>query len=54
MTWKVHWNDIIVGPNAKARGSMYSLIGNKMRGSQLVNTKFMPLCETIASTRTHS
>ncbi|XP_043518997.1 atrial natriuretic peptide receptor 1-like isoform X2 [Frieseomelitta varia] len=35
MTWKVHWDDIIVVPNAKTRGSMYSLIGNRMRGSQL-------------------
>lgn len=39
MTWKVHWNDIIVMPNAKTRGSMYSLMANKMRGSQLVNTR---------------
>ncbi|XP_076630682.1 atrial natriuretic peptide receptor 1 isoform X1 [Colletes latitarsis] len=35
MTWKVHWNDIVLVPNAKSRGSMYSLIANKMRGSQL-------------------
>ncbi|XP_076164770.1 atrial natriuretic peptide receptor 1 isoform X2 [Ptiloglossa arizonensis] len=35
MTWKVHWNDILLVPNAKSRGSMYSLIANKMRGSQL-------------------
>ncbi|CAK9824817.1 Atrial natriuretic peptide receptor 1 [Anthophora retusa] len=35
MTWKVHWNEIIVVPNAKTRGSMYSLIANKTRGSQL-------------------
>ncbi|KAG6800743.1 atrial natriuretic peptide receptor 1 isoform X1 [Apis mellifera caucasica] len=35
MTWKVHWNDIIFVPNAKTRGSMFSLIANKMRGSQL-------------------
>ncbi|KAL6262939.1 hypothetical protein P5V15_005727, partial [Pogonomyrmex californicus] len=35
MTWKVHWEDIIVMPNAKTRGSMYSLIANKFRGSQL-------------------
>ncbi|XP_026674048.1 atrial natriuretic peptide receptor 1-like isoform X2 [Ceratina calcarata] len=35
MTWKVHWNDIIVVSNAKTRGSMYSLIANKIRGSQL-------------------
>ncbi|XP_043600300.1 atrial natriuretic peptide receptor 1-like isoform X2 [Bombus pyrosoma] len=35
MTWKVQWHDIIFVPNAKTRGSMYSLIANKMRGSQL-------------------
>ncbi|XP_053977333.1 atrial natriuretic peptide receptor 1-like isoform X1 [Hylaeus volcanicus] len=35
MTWKVHWDDIRLVPNAKSRGSMYSLIANKMRGSQL-------------------
>ncbi|XP_070155770.1 atrial natriuretic peptide receptor 1 isoform X4 [Polyergus mexicanus] len=35
MTWKVHWDDVIVIPNAKTRGSMYSLIANKFRGSQL-------------------
>ncbi|XP_076394980.1 atrial natriuretic peptide receptor 1 isoform X2 [Megachile rotundata] len=35
MTWKVHWNDVIVVPNAKTRGSMYSLIAYRMRGSQL-------------------
>ncbi|XP_076759178.1 atrial natriuretic peptide receptor 1 isoform X3 [Xylocopa sonorina] len=35
MTWKVHWNDIMIARNAKAKGSMYSLIANKMRGSQL-------------------
>ncbi|XP_020295913.1 atrial natriuretic peptide receptor 1 [Pseudomyrmex gracilis] len=35
MTWKVHWDDVIVMPNAKTRGSMYSLIANKFRGSQL-------------------
>lgn len=40
MTWKVHWNDIIFVPNAKTRGSMFSLIANKMRGSQLVNEKY--------------
>ncbi|XP_076677166.1 atrial natriuretic peptide receptor 1 isoform X3 [Andrena cerasifolii] len=34
MTWKVHWNDIVV-PTARTRGSMYSLVANKMRGSQL-------------------
>ncbi|KYM99572.1 Atrial natriuretic peptide receptor 2 [Cyphomyrmex costatus] len=32
MTWKVHWDDVIVIPNAKTRGSMYSLIANKFRG----------------------
>lgn len=37
MTWKVHWDDVIVIPNAKTRGSMYSLIANKFRGSELVN-----------------
>ncbi|KZC11079.1 Atrial natriuretic peptide receptor 2 [Dufourea novaeangliae] len=32
MTWKVHWNDIIMlVPNTRSRGSMYSLIANKMR-----------------------
>ncbi|KYN23266.1 Atrial natriuretic peptide receptor 2 [Trachymyrmex cornetzi] len=36
MTWKVHWDDVIVIPNAKTRGSMYSLIANKFRGSELV------------------
>nr|XP_012220356.1 PREDICTED: atrial natriuretic peptide receptor 1 isoform X3 [Linepithema humile]XP_012220362.1 PREDICTED: atrial natriuretic peptide receptor 1 isoform X3 [Linepithema humile] len=37
MTWKVHWYDVIVMPNAKTRGSMYSLnvLTNKFRGSQL-------------------
>ncbi|XP_050448835.1 atrial natriuretic peptide receptor 1-like isoform X3 [Cataglyphis hispanica] len=35
MTWKVHWDDVIVIPNAKTRGSMYSLIANKFRDSQL-------------------
>ncbi|KAG5339948.1 ANPRA protein, partial [Acromyrmex charruanus] len=35
MTWKVHWDDVIVIPNAKTRGSMYSLIANKFRGSEL-------------------
>ncbi|XP_011068793.1 PREDICTED: atrial natriuretic peptide receptor 1 [Acromyrmex echinatior] len=35
MTWKVHWDDVIVIPNAKTRGSMYSLIVNKFRGSEL-------------------
>ncbi|XP_018348544.1 PREDICTED: atrial natriuretic peptide receptor 1-like isoform X2 [Trachymyrmex septentrionalis] len=35
MTWKVHWDDLIVIPNAKTRGSMYSLIANKFRGSEL-------------------
>ncbi|KOC59164.1 Atrial natriuretic peptide receptor 1 [Habropoda laboriosa] len=35
MTWKVHWNEIIVVPNARTRGSMYSLIANRTRGSQL-------------------
>ncbi|XP_036142551.1 atrial natriuretic peptide receptor 1 isoform X2 [Monomorium pharaonis] len=35
MTWKVHWDDVIVMPNAKTRGSMYSLIANKFRGSQM-------------------
>lgn len=40
MTWKVQWHDIIFVPNAKTRGSMYSLIANKMRGSQLVNMKY--------------
>ncbi|KAL0132012.1 hypothetical protein PUN28_000049 [Cardiocondyla obscurior] len=33
MTWKVHWDDVIVRPNAKTKGSMYSLIANKIRGS---------------------
>ncbi|KAG7200780.1 hypothetical protein KM043_003157 [Ampulex compressa] len=35
MTWKVHWDEVIVMPHAKTRGSMYSLIANKFRGSQL-------------------
>ncbi|XP_025266935.1 atrial natriuretic peptide receptor 1 isoform X3 [Camponotus floridanus] len=35
MTWKVHWDDVIVIPNARTRGSMYSLVANKFRGSQL-------------------
>lgn len=50
MTWKVHWNDIIFVPNAKTRGSMFSLIANKMRGSQLVNEKcYAPLCDKTAA-----
>lgn len=39
MTWKVHWDDVIVIPNARTRGSMYSLVANKFRGSQLVNMR---------------
>ncbi|XP_015592168.1 atrial natriuretic peptide receptor 1 isoform X3 [Cephus cinctus] len=35
MTWKVHWDDVIVMPHGKTRGSMYSLPANKLRGSQL-------------------
>ncbi|XP_014598913.1 PREDICTED: atrial natriuretic peptide receptor 1-like isoform X2 [Polistes canadensis] len=35
MTWKVHWDDIIWVPHAKTRGSMYSLVANKLRSSQL-------------------
>ncbi|XP_063981286.1 atrial natriuretic peptide receptor 1 isoform X3 [Diachasmimorpha longicaudata] len=35
MTWKVHWEDVIVMAPRKTRGSMYSLTGNKQRGSQL-------------------
>ncbi|XP_011693285.1 PREDICTED: atrial natriuretic peptide receptor 1-like isoform X1 [Wasmannia auropunctata] len=37
MTWKVHWDDVIVMPNVqwKTRGSMYSLIANKFRGSDM-------------------
>ncbi|XP_014488988.1 PREDICTED: atrial natriuretic peptide receptor 1-like [Dinoponera quadriceps] len=35
MTWKVHWDDVMVLSNVKTRGSMYSLIANKFRGSQL-------------------
>ncbi|XP_032687891.1 atrial natriuretic peptide receptor 1-like isoform X4 [Odontomachus brunneus] len=35
MTWKVHWDDVMVLSNVKTRGSMYSLIAHKFRGSQL-------------------
>ncbi|XP_019701162.1 atrial natriuretic peptide receptor 1 isoform X2 [Harpegnathos saltator] len=35
MTWKVHWDDVMVLSNVKTRGSMYSLIANKFRYSQL-------------------
>nr|KAF7400213.1 hypothetical protein H0235_015950 [Vespula pensylvanica] len=35
MTWKVHWDDIMWVPYARTRGSMYSLIANKLRNSQL-------------------
>ncbi|XP_058797834.1 atrial natriuretic peptide receptor 1 isoform X1 [Phymastichus coffea] len=36
MTWKVHWEDVIVMPSEKFKaGSMYSLAPNKQRGSQL-------------------
>ncbi|XP_024887410.1 atrial natriuretic peptide receptor 1-like isoform X2 [Temnothorax curvispinosus] len=36
MTWKVHWDDVIVIPSAKTiRGSMYSLIAKGFRGSQM-------------------
>ncbi|XP_017765073.1 PREDICTED: atrial natriuretic peptide receptor 1-like isoform X2 [Eufriesea mexicana] len=36
MTWKVHWDDITIAvPYAKTRGSMYSLIASRMRGSDL-------------------
>ncbi|EZA53250.1 Atrial natriuretic peptide receptor, partial [Ooceraea biroi] len=36
MIWKVHWDDVIlIKPNSKTRGSMYSLTANKFRGSQL-------------------
>ncbi|XP_035740705.1 atrial natriuretic peptide receptor 1-like isoform X2 [Vespa mandarinia] len=35
MTWKVHWEDIVWVPYARTRGSMYSLIANKLRNSQL-------------------
>lgn len=38
MTWKVHWEDVIVVAPGKPRGSMYSLTGKQHRGSQLVNT----------------
>ncbi|XP_077259435.1 atrial natriuretic peptide receptor 1 isoform X2 [Temnothorax americanus] len=34
MTWKVHWDDVIVIPSAK-KGSMYSLIAKGFRGSQM-------------------
>uniref|UniRef100_A0ABD2XFQ8 Guanylate cyclase n=1 Tax=Trichogramma kaykai TaxID=54128 RepID=A0ABD2XFQ8_9HYME len=36
MTWKVHWEDVIVIPNGRLKaGSTYSLAPNKQRGSQL-------------------
>ncbi|XP_044004854.1 atrial natriuretic peptide receptor 1-like isoform X4 [Aphidius gifuensis] len=35
MTWKVHWEDVIVVAPGKPRGSMYSLTGKQHRGSQL-------------------
>ncbi|XP_031787909.1 atrial natriuretic peptide receptor 1 isoform X3 [Nasonia vitripennis] len=36
MTWKVHWEDVIVMPSEKFKaGSLYSLAPNKQRGSQL-------------------
>ncbi|XP_046625921.1 atrial natriuretic peptide receptor 1 isoform X2 [Neodiprion virginianus] len=34
MTWRVHWQDILVMPHGKTRGSTYSL-PNKHRGSQV-------------------
>ncbi|CAB0033005.1 unnamed protein product, partial [Trichogramma brassicae] len=37
MTWKVHWEDVIVIPNGRLKaGSTYSLAPNKQRGSQLM------------------
>ncbi|XP_011872052.1 PREDICTED: atrial natriuretic peptide receptor 1-like isoform X2 [Vollenhovia emeryi] len=35
MTWKVHWEDVIVKPNPKTRGSLYSLVANKFGGSRM-------------------
>ncbi|XP_044585548.1 atrial natriuretic peptide receptor 1-like isoform X3 [Cotesia glomerata] len=35
MSWKVHWEDVIVVPIGRTRGSMHSLAPNKQRGSQL-------------------
>ncbi|XP_023288642.1 atrial natriuretic peptide receptor 1 [Orussus abietinus] len=35
MTWKVHWDDVLMMPIGKTRGSIYSLPLTKMRGSQL-------------------
>lgn len=49
MTWKVHWEDVIVMASRKTRGSMYSLTGNKRRGSQLVNIA-LPLVSIVVLT----
>ncbi|KAK0169145.1 hypothetical protein PV327_002891 [Microctonus hyperodae] len=35
MTWKVNWDDVIVAPVNKTRGSIHSLAPNKQRGSQV-------------------
>lgn len=49
MTWKVHWEDVIVMASRKTRGSMYSLTGTKRRGSQLVNIA-LPLLSIVVLT----